>query len=132
VWRYQPTTLNTGTLRLLFESPNDRTLNQPDSITVSPTGTVVMAEDGDGEDVAGGDNWLRILTGSGTIANLARVIAPMDLHYWDTEDFPNAGAIGASEMSGPCFSADGKHLFVNVQYPGVTCVISGPWGHSLA
>jgi secreted PhoX family phosphatase len=132
IWRYQPTSLSTGTLRLLFESPNEKTLNQPDSITVSPTGTVVMAEDGDGEDIDGGDNWLRILTGSGTIANLARVIAPLDLHYWDPEDFPQPGAVGASEMSGPCFSADGRHLFVNVQYPGVTCVITGPWGRSLA
>jgi secreted PhoX family phosphatase len=128
VWRYQPTGLHTGKLRLLFESPNEKTLNQPDSITVSPAGTVVMAEDGDGEDIDGGDNWLRILTRSGTIANLATVIEPLDLHYWDPEDFPKPGPTGASEMSGLCFTPDGKHLIVNVQYPGVTCVITGPWG----
>jgi uncharacterized protein len=126
VWRYVPTGLASGTLTLLFESPNPRTLNQPDSITVSPTGTVVMAEDGDGEDGPGGDNWLRVLTAAGGIANLAKVIAPLDLHYWDPADF-EAGMFGASEMSGPCFTPDGKHLFVNVQYPGVTCVITGPW-----
>ena len=132
VWRYEPTGPNKGRLRLLFESPNPRTLNQPDAITISPTGTVVMAEDGDGGD-KGGDNWLRILTPTGGIANLAQVIEPLDLHYWDAEDYPKAGPKGASEMSGPCFSPDGKHLFVNVQYPGVTCVISGPWGkHGLA
>jgi secreted PhoX family phosphatase len=132
VWRYEPTGPNTGRLRLLFESPNPRTLNQPDAITISPTGTVVMAEDGDGGD-KGGDNWLRILTPTGGIANLAKVIEPLDLHYWEAEDYPKPGPKGASEMSGPCFSPDGKHLFVNVQYPGVTCVISGPWGkHRLA
>jgi hypothetical protein len=94
---------------------------------VSPTGTIVMAEDGNGEDVDGGDNWLRVLTPHGGIANLAKVILPMDLHYWEPEDFSKPGPIGAGEMSGPCFTNDGKHLFVNVQYPGVTCVITGPW-----
>ena len=132
VWRYEPTGPNTGRLQLLFESPNPRTLNQPDAITISPTGTVVMAEDGDGGD-KGGDNWLRILTpdrrhrqpGQGDRAARPALLGP--------EDYPKAGPKGASEMSGPCFSPDGKHLFVNVQYPGVTCVISGPWGkHKLA
>jgi secreted PhoX family phosphatase len=127
VWRYEPVDIKTGRLRLLFESPNPKTLNQPDTITIAPDGTLVMCEDGDGEDVAGGDNWMRVLTPSGTIANLAKVIAPMDLHYWDPEDFPKKGAFGASELSGACFTADGQHLFVNVQYPGLTCVITGPW-----
>lgn len=126
VWRYEPKDQRTGTLRLLFESPNDRTLNQPDAITISPGGTVVMGEDGDGGD-RGGDNWLRILTRSGAVANLAKVIEPLDLHVYEPEDFPKPGPTGASEMSGPVFSPDGKHLFVNVQYPGVTCVITGPW-----
>ena len=128
VWRYQPTGTRTGKLKLLFESPNPKTLNQPDTITVAPNGTVVMAEDGDGEDVAGGDNWLRVLTPSGTIANLAKVIQPLDLHYWDPEEFPKPGPKGASELAGASFTSDGCHLFINVQYPGVTCVITGPWG----
>src|SRR5262249_19579226 len=127
VWRYEPTDHHTGKLRLLFESPNAKTLNQPDSITVSPTGTVVRAEDGDGEDENHGDNWLRILTPSGGIANLAKVIQPLDLHFWDREDFPHPGPIGHSELSAPAFTGDGRHLFINVQYPGITCVISGPW-----
>ena len=60
------------------------------------------------------------------------MIEPLDLHYWDREDFPKPGPMGASEMSGLCFTADGRHLFVNVQYPGVTCVITGPWGRGPA
>jgi secreted PhoX family phosphatase len=117
-------------LRLLFESPNSATLNQPDSVAAMPDGRLVMAEDGDGEDDAGGDNWIRVLTSAGTIANLARIIAPLDLHYWDREDFPKKGAIGASEAAGPIFTPDGKYLFLNVQYPGLTCVISAPNGAS--
>lgn len=126
VWRYRPTGPHTGRLRLLFESPNARTLNQPDAITVGPDGSVVMAEDGDGGD-PGGDNFLRVLTDEGGVADLAKVIEPLDLHYWNPEEYPHHGPKGASEMSGPVFSPDGRHLFVNVQYPGVTCVITGPW-----
>jgi secreted PhoX family phosphatase len=31
------------------------------------------------------------------------------------------------KMAGPRWSPDGSRLFINVQYPGVTCVIEGPW-----
>ncbi|MFC5003224.1 alkaline phosphatase PhoX [Dactylosporangium cerinum] len=127
VWRYVPDGHDRGTLQLLFESPNPKTLNQPDTVAVAPDGTILLAEDGDGEDEDGGDNWLRVLTPSGGIANLARVIEPLDLHYWNPEDFPNPGPTGASELAGAAFTADGRHLFINVQYPGVTCVITGPW-----
>ncbi|MEV6848564.1 alkaline phosphatase PhoX [Actinoplanes sp. NPDC051411] len=106
---------------------SQKTLNQPDTVGVSPDGTVFLAEDGDGEDADGGDNWLRVLTPRGGIANLARVIEPLDLHYWDPSDFPAPGPTGASELAGAAFTADGRHLFINVQYPGVTCVITGPW-----
>ena len=63
------------------------------------------------------------------MVTLAQVIEPLDLHYWAPEDFPEPGPVGASEMSGPRWTPDGRHLVVNVQYPGVTCVISGPWRH---
>ncbi|MCL9794269.1 hypothetical protein [Frankia sp. AgKG'84/4] len=56
------------------------------------------------------------------------MIAPLDLHYWDPEDFPKPGAFGASELAGALFTADGRHLLVNLQYPGMTLVITGPWG----
>jgi hypothetical protein len=127
VWRYVPTGHDTGRLQLLFESPNSATLNQPDTVGVSPDGTVFLAEDGDGEDAAGGDNWLRVLTSSGRIANLAKVMEPLDLHYWDPDDFPTPGPTGASELAGAAFTADGRHLFINVQYPGITCVVTGPF-----
>ena len=32
-----------------------------------------------------------------------------------------------SEFCGPVFSADGKVLFVNMQDPGLTLAITGPW-----
>ena len=32
-----------------------------------------------------------------------------------------------SEFTGPTFSSDGKVLFVNIQTPGITLAITGPW-----
>ena len=36
-------------------------------------------------------------------------------------------AYSDSELAGVCFSPDGKTMFVNIQYPGTTVAISGPW-----
>ncbi len=32
-----------------------------------------------------------------------------------------------SEFAGPVFSPSGKSLFVNIQNPGLTLAITGPW-----
>ena len=32
-----------------------------------------------------------------------------------------------SELAGVCFSPDESTLFVNIQYPGTTLAITGPW-----
>ncbi|HZI51574.1 MAG TPA: alkaline phosphatase PhoX, partial [Terriglobia bacterium] len=32
-----------------------------------------------------------------------------------------------NEWAGACFSPDGEWLFVNIQTPGVTFAITGPW-----
>ena len=34
---------------------------------------------------------------------------------------------GNSEFAGAVFSPDGEVLFVNIQYPGITFAIRGPW-----
>ncbi len=49
LWRYTPRGLKSGKLTLLFESHSKHVLDQPDSITVSPRGAVVVGEDGDGD-----------------------------------------------------------------------------------
>ncbi|MGC4089985.1 MAG: DUF839 domain-containing protein [Polyangiaceae bacterium] len=126
VWRYTPRG-NRGTLTLVYESSDASILNQPDGLVVSPRGGVLLCEDGDGEDEDGGDNFMRGLTPHGEIFDFAKNITPLDLHAYDSEDFPEPGSIGASEFAGACFSPDGRWLFVNVQYPGVTVAITGPW-----
>ena len=38
-----------------------------------------------------------------------------------------AGDFTSSEFAGATFSPDGRWLFVNVQTPGITFAITGPW-----
>lgn len=41
---------------------------------------------------------------------------------------PGPGEVmGASETAGVVFSPDGEWLFLNIQYPGITLAITGPW-----
>ena len=35
--------------------------------------------------------------------------------------------LSQSEWAGACYSPDGKWLFVNIQTPGITFAITGPW-----
>ncbi|HEY2716314.1 MAG TPA: alkaline phosphatase PhoX [Solirubrobacterales bacterium] len=96
----------------------------PLTIAVSPRGGVVVCEDGDGEDEAGGDNCIRVLSPAGELETFARNDTPLDLHRW--EEAPK-GTIGRSERSGATYSPDGRWLFAHLQYPGRTFAITGPW-----
>jgi secreted PhoX family phosphatase len=62
-----------------------------------------VCEDGDEE------NFVLGITPQGRIYRLAR------------------NAHNTSEFAGACFSPDGRTLFVNMQSPGVTYAIWGPW-----
>lgn len=105
VWGYDT---HSGRLRLVVESPGDTFLDLPDNITHSPRGTLVLCEDGTG------DNLLRGLTTKGTLFDFARLV-------------PVAGDSGA-EFAGSSFAPGGGTLFVNVQSSkGVTFAIWGPW-----
>jgi uncharacterized protein len=113
VWEYEP---SSETLRLLFESPSAEILNSPDNITVSPRGGLVLCEDG------GGAEFLHGLTVDGEIFEFAQnnvVLAGQ--RNGITGDFRG------SEFAGATYSPDGKWLFVNVQSPGITFAITGPW-----
>ena len=38
-----------------------------------------------------------------------------------------AGDYRQNEWAGGCYSPDGKWLFANIQTPGITFAITGPW-----
>jgi secreted PhoX family phosphatase len=105
-------------LRLLFESPSADVLNAPDNICVSPRGGLVLCEDG------GGTEYLHGLTTDGVIFRFAQ--NNVDLRSTPVNGF--AGDYRGSELAGACYSPDGKWLFFNIQTPGITFAVTGPWG----
>lgn len=103
IWKYIPAA-DTLSLELYFSAGQDK-YDSPDNITVSPYGGgVILAEDGDGEQYL-----------VGTTADKQ----PFDFARNALED-PN-------EFAGVTFSDDGKTLFANIQSPGITLAITGPW-----
>jgi uncharacterized protein len=139
VWQYTPTANigepdETGELVLLFESTGRAVLDGPDNMTTSPGGAIVICEDGNLR-----NNFVRALLPDNSLISIAENLVGVQTHYiassgklWDPtvpDDGPSAGeGIGHSEFAGPTFSPDGNWLFVNIQVPGITCAITGPWG----
>lgn len=113
VWEYAP---QAETIRLLFESPSPQVLNMPDNITVSPRGGLVLCEDGGAQDC------LRGLTTDGQLFTFAENTVVLN-----GERNGLIGDFRGSEWAGVCYSPDGRWLFVNVQIPGITFAITGPW-----
>ena len=113
VWEYDAAA---ETISLLFQSPGASVLNAPDNITVSPRGGLVLCEDGSGEEFVHG------LTVEGEIFPFAKNTVRLNgEHNGFTGDF------SGSEFAGACYSPDGRWLFVNIQSPGITLAITGPW-----
>jgi uncharacterized protein len=106
VFTYKPTTADTGKLELIAEASYDSLLKNADNLTMAPWGDLIVCEDT--ED----DTDRCALVG----------IRPDGIEYLLANN-----AYSDSELSGVCFSPDGRTLFVNIQYPGMTLAITGPW-----
>lgn len=110
IFRYTPSkfegtpgeTKSPGKLAL-FAEPNDKEiLKSCDNLAVAPWGDVVICEDDSHPFVVG--------------------ITPQGDYYQLAE---NVGF--ESEFAGGVFSPSGKTFFVNIQKPGITVAITGPW-----
>ncbi|MEX2513848.1 MAG: alkaline phosphatase PhoX [Cyclobacteriaceae bacterium] len=87
----------------LFAEPNDREiLKNCDNLAIAPWGDVVLCEDHKHPFLVG-------ITPKGELYHLAE----------------NIGY--ESELAGGVFSPSGKTFFVNIQGPGLTLAITGPW-----
>ena len=115
VWEYDPAGER---ILLLFESPGTDVLDMPDNITVSPRGGLVLCEDGPTE------NYVRGLTLDGGIFPFAKNNVVLE-----GERNAIAGDFRDREFAGAVYSPAGDWLFVNVQTPGITCAITGPWAN---
>lgn len=115
IWTYQATGKEEGKLTLLYESPNRQILDMPDNICLKPkTNLLFICEDSDYVGEGGTrDNFMRILTPDGKMADFAKNIA--------------AGYEG-TEFAGSTFTKNGDVLFVNLQAVGATLAIWGDWG----
>jgi uncharacterized protein len=100
VYRYVP---HTNTLELFYEGNDAREMEYPDNICCTPWGDLWYAEDGSGQDRLMG------ITPEGKVYPFA------------------ANRLSGSELAGPTFSPDGNTLFVNIQSPGKTFAIWGPF-----
>jgi secreted PhoX family phosphatase len=92
-----------GRLSLLAEASTESILRNADNLTMAPWGDLIVCED--------------------TAHQCGLVgIRPDGSHYQLADNtYTN------SELAGVCFSPDGRTLFVNIQYPGMTLAISGPF-----
>jgi secreted PhoX family phosphatase len=92
-----------GQLQLLAEATPDSLLRNADNMVAAPWGDLLVCEDtADHCGIVG--------------------VRPDGSQYMVADN-----AYSNSELAGVCFSPDGSIMFVNVQYPGQTLAISGPW-----
>jgi secreted PhoX family phosphatase len=134
IWAYDPANAQ---LHNLFVSrgalaPAAYGADNPDNVSVSPSGGIMMCEDG-GEDDGTGLSLLGLLP-NGQSFEFARNI--VDLAPGDAgavaaaghdPDAIGTGYFGDNEFAGATFSSNGTWLFVNIQTPGITFAITGPW-----
>ncbi|HET6893442.1 MAG TPA: alkaline phosphatase PhoX [Pyrinomonadaceae bacterium] len=110
IWEYAPQDKDQGVLTLLYESSNPAVLNRPDNICFDSSGNLIICEDN------GRNVHLRIMTPQGEISELGRnVYRVRNIDY------------SGQEFAGVTLSPDFKTLFVNIQTPGLTLAIWGPW-----
>ena len=114
VWEYDP---EAGTVRCLFESSGHAELSNPDNVALSPSGGILLCEDGEYDALR-----LQVLTADGKVFPFARNNVVLN---GERNGF--VGDFRACEWAGATFSPDGRWLFVNIQVPGITFAITGPW-----
>jgi len=114
VFTYKPSPLegtareqeSPGELTLIAESDKNSLLKNCDNLIMAPWGDLIVCED--------------VVEGS-THCSLVG-IRPDGSQYLVAHN-----AYSESEVAGVCFSPDGKTMFLNIQYPGMTIAITGPW-----
>ncbi|MGH6691881.1 MAG: alkaline phosphatase PhoX, partial [Gammaproteobacteria bacterium] len=123
VFEYDP---RNETLTLIYDAPTFNDCDNPDNLTVTPRGGLLLCEDnGGGQGTFPAGERLLGLTLHGGIFTFA--INNVVLTSAHNPRVP-AGDYRQNEWAGACYSPDGQWLFVNIQTPGITFAITGPWG----
>ena len=126
VWEYDP---RQESMRAVFVAGTQMVADNIDNITVSPRGGIVLCEDGEPiVDEYGPGTRLLGLSAAGESYAFAKnnlVLRPDQVVAAGKAVTP--GDYRGSEWAGVCFDPAGEVLFVNIQRPGITFAIWGPW-----
>lgn len=126
VWAFDPAT---ESLEAIFVAGSAQVGDNIDNITVSPRGGILLCEDGDTlTDEYGPGTRLLGLTADGDSYPFAKNNVSLTI-----EQVVSAGKrivpgdYRMDEWAGACFDPNGETLFINIQRPGITFAIWGPW-----
>jgi secreted PhoX family phosphatase len=108
-------------LTLIYESPAAEDCSSPDNITATPRGGLLLCED---SGLPSADRLIGLAM-DGTTFTFAANNVNLRVNY---NSAVLAGDYRTGEFAGACYSPDGRWLFVNLQEPGITVAITGPWG----
>ena len=117
-------------LKCIYSSPSESVGNMGDNITVSPKGGILICEDGGNPtDEFGTGLRLMSLHGDGQVSIFAKnnIVTTSAQMTAAGKLASLAGDHRGNEFCGACFDPSGRYLFVNIQTPGVTFAITGPW-----
>ena len=115
------------TITMLYESPDALTLNHPDHVAVTPKGAVLFCEDGGSVRYRFGnirrhESLMGLANGQSFSFAENNIVLTADL-----SSSILAGDYRTKEWAGATFDPSGQWLFVNIQTPGITLAITGPW-----
>ena len=115
VWAYDPAK---ETLTLVVEAAaSGELLDEPDNVTVTPWGDLLLCEDSSDD-----FQYLVGVNREGDLYQFAKNVL-----FSQVADDPAKQPFVGNEFAGACFDPDGRTLYVNVQTPGITFAIWGPW-----
>ena len=126
IWEYDP---QARTLRAIFVAGSQQVGDNIDNITAGPRGGLLLCENGEAiVDEYGQGTRLIGITADGDSYAFAK--NNIDLSFDDTLGVGKRiepDWYRAAEWAGACFDPAGEVLFVNIQVPGITFAIWGPW-----
>jgi hypothetical protein len=120
VFEYDP---RDETLTVIYDAPNATDVDNPDNITVTPRGGLLLCEDAAGNHFTEGERLVGL-----TLHGETFTFGMNNINFTQQVRSIPAGDYRQSEWAGACYSPDGRWLFVNIQTPGMTFAITGPWG----
>jgi len=116
----------------IYASASEVVGDAGDNLTVSPRGGIVICEDGGGvtDSFGFGARLMGLTTEGDTFIfckNNVNVTAAQLSIAGKRSSLANDHR--GNEFAGACFDPTGRYLFVNIQTPGITLAITGPWGN---